>query len=430
MKGPRFLTILAALGIVLPSGCANFRRLGEDLKFIDETSIVTAHVKNTSKQHQTFGLVVEWDREDNKVESADFAEVGPVGVFGFVVKEKDNQYLMAFSDRNDNGRYDSSDPAWIHSDSSGNPVPVRIDPETDKARVEGSLSSSTRLPNDLVEAAREFRGARTTEEAATGWSIPVDLGTIADLDAPKFSSERGSQGYWEPAAYPMETGIGIYFLQKYEPNRTPVLFVYGAAGSPQDWRTFFNKIDRKKYQPWFFHYPTGRRLDELGSSLNRAVELLQAYYGFNKMHVVAHSMGGLVSRDFIVKNRRDGNRYISRYVTISTPWGGQDFAKSGVKHAPSVVPSWYDMVPGSDFQRDIFDDKLKGKVPHLLFYGHRAKRSFTLPEENDGTVSVASQTDEKATSDAVGVHGYDEDHVSILSNDDVLRRTFRHLDGG
>lgn len=417
---------LASLLLVL-SGCASFRRLGENLKFIEETNIVTAHLSNASGSHKVYGVVLEWDHE--KVHTADFVEVGPVGVFGFFVKEDDNLHMMAFRDRNDNGRYDEGEPAWIHSDASGKPAPLVIDEANDRARVEGSLSDRTRLPGDMLAAAREYKGARTAQEAARGWSIPVHLGTIADLDDPKFSSERGSRGYWEPASYPIETGLGIFFLEEYDPNRIPVLFVYGAAGSPQDWRTFFNRIDRRKYQPWFLHYPTGRRLDELGSSLNRGVELLQNYYGFRRLHVVAHSMGGLVSRDFILKNRADGNRYIDKFVTISTPWGGQEFAKSGVKRAPSVIPSWHDMVPGSDFQKDVFRRHLRGDVDHLLLYGHRAKRSMILPTENDGTVSVESETAPDAVEDAIEVIGYDEDHVSILSNDDVIRRTFRHLEG-
>lgn len=416
--------------LLMLSSCANFRRLGEDLKFIEKTSVVIAHVNHNPTRHQVYGLVAEWDREDNKVRSADFAKVGPVGIFGFFVKRTDNQYVMAFSDRNRNRRYDTGEPAWIHADESGQPVPLTFDPDENRARAQGRLSTSCRLPAGLLAAAREFKGARNFAEAATGWSIPVDLGTIADLDEPRFSSERGSRGYWEPAAYPMETGVGIFFLEKYDPNRIPVLFVYGAAGSPQDWRSFFDKLDRRKYQPWFFHYPTGRNLAESGSSLNRSVTLLQSYYGFRTMHVVAHSMGGLVSRDFILKNLGDGNRYLGRYVTISTPWAGQEFAESGVKRAPSVIPSWRDMVPGSDFQEDVFRRHLRGKVDHLLLYGHRSKRSLMLPPENDGTVSVKSETDPRAVKDAVEVVGFDEGHVSILSNDEVIRRTFRHLDGG
>jgi pimeloyl-ACP methyl ester carboxylesterase len=284
------------------------------------------------------------------------------------------------------------------------------------------------LPEEIWDAARVFKGARTAEEAATGWKIPTELGTIADLDDPKFSSERGSQGYWEPASYQMEMGTGIYFMEEFDPQRTPVLFIYGAAGSPQDWRTFIDRLDRKKYQAWFAHYPTGRRLDEMGGALNRGIVLLQAHYGFQKVHVIAHSMGGLVSRAAILKNLESGNHHIGRFVTVSTPWGGQEFAESGVKRAPSVIPSWHDMVPGCDFQNKLFQQHLRGRVDHLLLYGYRSKRSLILPAENDGTVSVQSEIDPRAVKDAVEVIGFDEDHVTILSNNEVIRRAFRHLE--
>ena len=423
-----FLLGIGLLGAVF-SGCAGFRQLGKDLKFIDETSIVSAQVTNAGSHRNVYGVVVEWDRENDKVLSADFAKLGELGVFGFFVEEMNNQYLMAFSDRNGNELYDAGDPAWIHSDASGNPVPLAIDPVERKGRSKGRLASSTKLPDDLVKAAREFKGERTAEEAASGWSVPVALGDIADPGDPRFSSERGAEGLWEPASFPMESGIGIYFVEKYDPNKVPVLFVYGAAGSPQDWKPFVRKMNRRKYQPWFCHYPTGRRLDEMGTAINNGVNLLQAHYGFQRMHVVAHSMGGLVSRSFVVKNLAEGHRFIGKYATISTPWGGHGFAEMGVKHSPKVVPSWRDMQTNSSFQREIFRSKLRGRVDHLLVYGHRSSKSMFLPEENDGTVSVESQLAPPAVKDAVRVKGFDEDHVSILSNAEVIRLVQSHLGG-
>ena len=139
------------------------------------------------------------------------------------------------------------------------------------------------------------------------------------------------------------------------------------------------------------------------------------------MNVVAHSMGGLVSREAVTHNYKDGNRYIKHFVTISSPMGGMKFAESGVKHTKTVIPSWIDMVPGSEFQDEIFDVKLKGKIPYMLLYGNKAKRSLILPAENDGTVSVESVTRPAAVKDAVKVQSFHEDHVSILSNPDVIK---------
>lgn len=411
------------------AGCAGFRKLGRDLRFMERTSIVTCRIANAGEHRRVIGLVIEWDRETDKVRSADYAKVGDVGVFGFFVERAENQYLLAFSDRDGNQQYDPGEPAWIHSDASGNPVPVAIDPSTRKARLQGTLSTRVRLPEKLLAAGRGFKGARSADEAASGYRIPVDLGTIANLDDPKFSSKAGSDGLWRPASFPMESGIGIYFLEKYDPTKTPVLFVYGAAGSPQDWRTFFAKIDRSKYQPWFFFYPTGRRLDEMGTALDNGIRLLQAHHGFQRLHVVAHSMGGLVSRSFVVKNAIDDrNPYIHRFVTLSTPWQGHAAAQMGIDMAPSAVPSWYDMTTDSGFQKQVFSRRLKGRVDHLLIYGHMPKGAKPLEEQTDGTVSVKSQLAPRAVADAVRVSGYQADHVGILSNETAIREAFRFLE--
>ena len=391
--------------------------------------MVTGRITNGGDHRNVTVIVAEWDREKNRVLSGDYYLIEDIGVFGFFVPNSQHQYLLAYSDADGNQLYSPGvDPAWVHSSASGEPLPVSIDRKTGRGRAEGSLSKSTVLPSGLVQAVRDFKGGRTPDEAASGWRIPIALGRIADLDDPKFSAERGSAGLWEPASFPLQSGIGIYFLEHYDPKRIPVLFVYGAAGSPQDWRPFFQKLDRRKYQPWFYYYPTGRKLDEMGAALNGSVELLHARYNFPRMHVVAHSMGGLVSRSFLLKHLDAGHQYIDRFVTISTPWSGHEFASMGVKRAPSVVPSWYDLSPGSDFLDELFDERLKGRIDHLLLYGHKSTRSMVLPAENDGTVSVASETAPEAVRDAVKVQGFDEDHVSILSNDGVIRLVEKHLD--
>lgn len=414
--------LLACLSIfsLLTIGCANFRELGNDLKFIDETVVVSARITNASSYRNVIGFTLDWDEKRNKVKSGDLTEVKGLGVFGFFVRETDTQYLSAYSDRNGDRRYQPGEPAWISSDKEGKPAPLDLT-DADGRRVEGALSSKTILPAKLVLATQEFVGDRTREESRSGWGIPVALGEVANINAPRFSSETGAEGYWKPAGYTMDTGIGIYFLEKYDPYRIPVIFVYGAAGSPQDWTTFFKEFDRKRYQLWFYQYPSAERLEKTGGALNRGIQLLQSHYGFNELSIVAHSMGGLVSRDAVIENYEDGNRYIKHFVSISSPFGGMEFAKSGVKHASAVIPSWHDMVPDSEFQQDIFDTKLKGKIPYLLIYGTKAKRSMILPAENDGTVSVESVTREAAVTDAIQVQSFNEDHVSILSNPQVIQ---------
>ncbi len=418
---PFALAAISSLVALLLPGCGTFIRLGQETGFLDRTRILTGHVENADDEDTVYGLVFDWDRATNEVVGADFTEVGGGGVFGFFVEDLEQTYICAFSDRNGNRRYDTGEPAWIHRDPTGRPAPLRPDADGD-LRATGRLSSRTQLPADLVAAARRFADGRPDEEVRRGWNIPVTLGEVADLDDPRFSAERGSSGFWKPASYPIETGVGIHFTEKYDASRTPVIFVYGAAGSPQDWRTFMDRFDRRHFQHWFYQYPSGMRLAESGGALDRGIRLLRNHYDFGELHIVAHSMGGLVSRHAIIQNLAAAEPCVGRFVSISSPYGGAKFAESGVRRAPAVIPSWRDMVPDSPFQQELFETRLKGKVDHLLIYGDRARRALTLPAENDGSVSVASVTRPEAVKDAVRVERFHEDHVSILSNPDVIRR--------
>lgn len=58
--------------------------------------------------------------------------------------------------------------------------------------------------------------------------------------------------------------------------------------------------------------------------------------------------GGLVARSFIMDH---GARfpYVKLFISLATPWGGDEMAEYGVKQSPSVIPCWIDMQPGSPF---------------------------------------------------------------------------------
>jgi len=137
--------------------------------------------------------------------------------------------------------------------------------------------------------------------------------------------------------------------------------------------------------------------------------------------VVAHSMGGLVSRGFILRHA-DSSRSsrIPLYVTISTPWGGHKAAESGVKTAPVVVDVWQDMVPGSKYQQSVFARPLPSGMQHHMLFTYQRKTS-SFGESDDQGVSVASQLAVPAQSNALRLYGFDDTHIGVLSNPDVSR---------
>jgi hypothetical protein len=431
MNLPRFLHF-AALGAVccLMVSCANFRKLGKDLKLLNDEYRISGVIENADDHHRPVrAVVIEWNREKNRIYAADVLDLTSGGAFLFIVKSPLNQYVAAYVDQNRDGRYNPGEPLWLHGDRAGNPEPVGIDLEKRSVRLRGRLSSNTRAPADMQEKITRALGGKPISSVISHHGVRFAIGERASLDDPRFAATRGEDGLWTPATFAIQSGFGIYFLESYDPSKTPVIFVHGAAGSPQDWSLAMRRIDRKKYQPWFYVYPSGMRLESAAMALNDGVKELHERYRFRRLHVVAHSMGGLVSRRFIGQNVLvEGNSYINTFITFSSPWDGHEAAAMGVKYAPEVVPSWRDMEHGSAFLNDLFKRPLKGRVNHHLFYSHRAGKSRILPPENDGTVSVASQLRKEAAQDAVEVRGFDEDHVSILSSRAALTAARTILD--
>lgn len=414
--------LLVLAGAANMTSCANFRKLGKDLKLVDDEYRISGVIENADSQNGPVrAMIVEWDQASNRVFSGDRIELTAGGAFMFLAKSPLNQHVAAFADSNRDGKYNPGEPLWIHRGADGKPAPVMLGQTQRVVRMKGRLSTTEQSPADLLDAIARMLNGRSIDEAITHQGVRFALGEKAHLDDPRFAATRGEDGLWTPATFAIQSGFGVYFLERYDPAKIPVLFIHGAAGSPQDWRYAMERIDRKRYQPWFYVYPSGMRLGQAAAALNDGIKLLHERYQFKRLHVVAHSMGGLVARDFILRNTlTDGQDYINTFITFSSPWDGHAAASMGVKYAPEVVPSWRDMQPGSDFLTHLYDKRFKSRVNHHLFYSHHAKRSPVLPPENDGSVSVASELRKEAKADAAAIRGFDEDHVSILSSREAL----------
>lgn len=407
----------------LSNGCANFRRLDADLKSLGDDYRIRVIIENADDmQAPTRVAVVEWKRDLNEVFSGDQIELPKGGTAIFLVKNPLHQYVMAYTDRNRNGHYDAGEPMWIHSSPDGNPQPVDFAAGGHQTTVRGRLAPH-QLPTGLREAIDRFLAGRTVAESISHRGVKFSLGEIANLDDPRFAATRGEDGLWTPMTMAIQQGFGVFFLEPYDPTRIPVIFIHGAAGSPQDWRHAMQRLDRKRYQCWFYFYPSGGRLENAAVALDEGIKILHDRYDFRRLDVVAHSMGGLVARRFVDKHVliRHAN-YIHTFVSFSSPFAGHEAAAMGVKWSPSVVPSWRDMAAESDFLAHLFDRHLKGQVAHHLVYGHHGKQSLLMHGANDGTVSVASQLRPAAKADATSVQGYDEDHLSILRAEAPLQR--------
>jgi pimeloyl-ACP methyl ester carboxylesterase len=291
-------------------------------------------------------------------------------------------------------------------------------PQNGKPRVAGDIEIT------------ELQARTVHDQFAASLGLLTAVGAITTLDDPRFGRENTATGIWAPFDFVFKFRPGVYFLEAYHPGKTPVLFVHGMNGSPIDFRFLISQLDVNKFQSWVYYYPSGVSLKLSAEELSQIIDKLRLLYGFKRLVVVGHSMGGLVSRYFILRNL-EGSQHaeIPLFVTIATPWGGHRSAELGVKYAPAVVRSWYDMAPGSRYVRELFyrePDTLHKRRPlpqsvafHMLITFNRNSASFG--ESDDRVVTVASQLRTEAQEEARRIYGFDLTHTGVLHDQAVAK---------
>ena len=211
------------------------------------------------------------------------------------------------------------------------------------------------------------RPAKQTTATVEGKVRPLAANFSAPLSyypPPANLMFAGLLGGFKATNYPAPTGL--YFLQPYDPERIPLVFVHGLFSTPFDWVKTINGLQadpeiRKHYQFWIFAYPTGNPI--LYSALRLREELAKAdrLYPNHKPYVmVGHSMGGMLTHDQVVTvnqgmwekalgpvannifkdNSKDSllvrsttfhaNPRIKRVVFICTPHRGSDLASNPI----------------------------------------------------------------------------------------------------
>lgn len=402
--------VFLLLSLVSCSSIIGLRREVESLENRGGVSVIVTPTPTGSSP--TYALA--WRMEDGlPKDSAGLQEVRSDGIASFNLDMGSSYRIGAFTDENHNLAYDAGEPVAIETEVelvplTGSTNPLKVYPLSLKRNVNLPKGTVIRLPK---------------ENRSLGGKTSLALGDIASLDEKRFQADTGGSGLWRPLEFLSGNTVGLYFTEAYDPTRVPVVFVYGIGGSPQDMRWLMENIDRHKYQTWFFHYPSGMRLDRVSLALANALRTLRARHGFAKCHMIAHSMGGLVSRTALCEAvSAEGENFIPRFVSVSTPWGGHQAAASGIRHLKKPVPSWLDVAPGSSFLQRMYVTPLPVGTTHDLIYGSIKDGPFYLKGENDGVVTVVSETDPRIMKSTRSFRHLLRDHVDILKQPETLLR--------
>jgi pimeloyl-ACP methyl ester carboxylesterase/uncharacterized protein (DUF2141 family) len=418
------VTVLMLLAAAVAS-CSTILAVKDQQRRADTTAVIAGTVA-TERPARGPLVVALFARAGDDWALVDYFTAEQAGPWVFGV-QPGTYWIAAFEDVNSDGAY--QDEPFFRSDPARPVVLAPGQRVTDVALVipeEGRALQSGRV------ALADLEARSSEEQRAKSLYAVSALGKVTTLDDPRFAPPMGEQGMWQFYDFILKAGAGIYFLEPYDPARIPVLFIHGIAGTPRDFTALVAALDRKRFQPWVVYYPTGARLDVTVMWLDQLFSRLQIELGVERAVVVAHSMGGLVARGFVLRHDAADARHVLRtFVTISSPLGGMASAGAGVEDSPIVVRSWYGLAPGSDYLEGLYyaDPKtrrqrrrLPDTIPYHMLFGFKGGgRSGS----SDGTVMLSSQLRPEAQEEARTIRGFDEDHMGILASPTVAA----HLGG-
>ncbi|MBW2715502.1 MAG: hypothetical protein JRD03_05465 [Deltaproteobacteria bacterium] len=423
--GPQSIALVLAAALIL-SGCM-LLRARKDQQQIAALARIDGEVE-TEHASENLLIVVLLPAAMLDASSPDELEIAD-----HFVRERSGRYafavtpgsyvLAAFEDVNADGNYDPDEPLL------GGPKREPFDIAAGQTLTFDLVIPTRGRAVKRVDGPIDIAGVQARSLQGQAWTSIGQLltkGAVADLSDERFGPASGALGLWEPLNAIIQVGGGIFFTEPYDPSRIPVLFVHGISGYPQEFRELIDSLDRDTYQAWFFFYPSGIRLQDTAKWGAETMRELQIRLGFNEFAVVAHSMGGLVSRSLILQHANlSGRGDASLLLTISTPWGGHQPAGAGVKRSPVIVQSWIDLAPSSDFLKNLFwreDDPntprtLPDETAFHMLWGYGGPNNNT-----DGVLSIASQQRAEAQAEANSNRSFAEDHTGILKSDDVKAR--------
>lgn len=130
---------------------------------------------------------------------------------------------------------------------------------------------------------------------AADFTVPIAV-MLAQNDPKKMELNR----LLRPEEYAETARIAR--LQPFDPDKTVVLVIHGLMDSPATWTPMLNALRgdeeiRRKYQFWFYSYPSGYPYPHSAAILRHELDAIQQRFPLRKkMVVVGHSMGGCISR--------------------------------------------------------------------------------------------------------------------------------------
>ncbi len=392
-----FLLVLTCLLFTM-TGCS-IKEIKTQVEVVEHMGLIKGNIKITSDQKGP--VIVLRFRDVKGIPSLESRVLASgKGKYRFPV-EPGKFFIAAFIDVNNDGSYQPGE----HGNFHGSPSTIDVAAKQTVSLETITISGLVPQPDSTVKPVDKVRAV---------WN---NIGRVVTLDNPIFTRDNYDLGFWKPFDFLDVAEGGLFFLQEYQPKKVPVLFIHGVKGGPTDWNPVIESLDKDRFQPWVLYYPSGLRLDSISHYLVEAVSRLKLRYDFSEYYVIAHSMGGLVTRSFVkkyIEHAPENSKTLRLVMTINSPMGGMPAAAAGVKHSPIVIPSWRDVEPASEFMAVLNQWNWPKEIPYHLVV------SYTDGESGDGVVPLQSQVPLKLQSESTRMYVFNNDHVGTLHDKNFL----------
>jgi pimeloyl-ACP methyl ester carboxylesterase len=377
----------------------------------EKNLLVSGRVVADEEQDIPVAVVAVSDRfAENEI--VDVCMMSSPGFYSMYLPEGSYRF-MVFVDMNGNkyfddnelvGNHDDFKPVTVKINDSGKRIIDNVDMNVslDKAR-KADLSIRIQVKDKLMRYKRSE--------------------IVTSLDDSIFIPKIGKIGHYMPSKFHEIVPSFFYGLER-DKGKIPVIFVHGLGGTPAIFKYIVDRLDRDRFQPWFYYYASGESLERNAEILYTIMDRYMAEY--DSIILTAHSMGGLVAKSAIdMYNEKRRSDYIRMFISFCTPYDGVEATSFVVKSSPVLAPSWLDVAAGSPFIEKIHASRIPKHIDFRLFFAYDGGSVINIGEQDDGTISISSQLETGAQEDATKIYGFEEDHVSILSSE---RAVGKYLD--
>lgn len=236
------------------------------------------------------------------------------------------------------------------------------------------------VTGSVVDGAQSAAGVSVAVATEIGWigvhlaMYPLGLVTNAVSGNTRALDRRRAHGLSRLS--PIQRGL-IHSAGGVDIAATPIVLVHGIGDNHTIFAMLGRELRRRGFTSlWTFDY--GLLTADVRSTARRLADLVvrvSAETEYDRVHIIGHSLGGLVARYFV--QRLGGDTLVDTLVTLGTPHQGTQAARLA-----SALPLVRQLTPDSDLMRELAESAdgcqtrfvaFHTDLDHLIVPGWRAR---------------------------------------------------------